>query len=825
MRTRNNKLLNFILEFSQILLVFLGIYSALMCMVISLDLTFDRRLCAIIMLLASILFYGLFTVLETFRKGKLYGILGITVFFLLIGVRFFSAMRKGIVTMVNSFLKEFMNYTGSNFSLLSYSDTESLSVRFCVTLVLILVGVYLIAVVSAFFYRRRRSTVFIAVTVPFVLIPLIVGKLGYFSNLFTYLIVAITVIGTRHLRTDATDRRMRQKLSLLLMIIGLLSGAISYMAMPPDKYKENEGRIIETRNTVVALASWDAGDVFTWFKSYFSGDAIDYGEIGDKNEINYTGKTILKLSGTVNKEYGMYMKGYVGDVYEGNKWSSLLGNEQYAADLQDLDAGGVTLDNWHVQLRNELGDGETSGARNLWGTSLLRVRNISFGYGNYVVPYLPAGAFKYKDNGRTTIDKRGIDYIVEYYNVYPIVIRRDLLADNYSLANMQFWEDNKDERQRLKNFAEKYYLQVPESLNGVCESFRNYLRQQGDLWRRMEQGRVSESEIIRAVKNYIMKDTTYTLSPGKTPSGKDTVEYFLNENKKGYCVYYATAATMLLRSVGIPARYVEGMYIPKEELVDCTSEQEIEVPDDDAHAWVEVYQENYGFIPLEVTPGIGEDEAEESDVINNDLDEGKTTNPTDPSDDKPNEPEEKPEEATPTPSVTEVPEEDMTFEDIDGNEDEPEEESGANVQEVSTASKILRIVLRVVIIILLIVAILEIQRRVRRRIFERNLRTLKINKRIRRAYYHLAIMFFQRGVLYRGESVSVYAGKIAKTMEMPEEEIYGFVSLVYHARFGPEDITEEEMAAFRRTYDNIRRKSYEDAKIFRKLYYMYIMVL
>lgn len=822
MRTRNNKLFNFILEFSQVLLVFLGIFSALMCTVISLGLTFSRGLCTLIMLLAAILFYGLFTVLETFRKGKLYGILGITVFFLLIGFRFFSAVRKGIVTIVNSFLKEFMNYTGTNLSLLSYSDTESLSVRFCVTLVLILVGVYLTAIVSAFFYRRRRSAVFIAVTAPFVLLPLVVGKLGYFSNLFTYLIVAMAIVGTRHLRTDATDRRMRQKLSLLLMLVGLLSGAISYAVMTPERYESSENKIIETRNTVVALASWDAGDVFTWFKTYFNGDSIDYGEIGNKNEISYTGETMLKISGTVNTEHGMYLKGYVGDIYESNKWSSLLEDNSYKADLQDLDSDGVTLDNWHVQLRNELGDNETSGAKGLWNTSLLRIRNLGFGYGNYLVPYLPAGAFKYEENGRSTIDTPGIDYIIEYYNVYPVVIRRDLLAGNYSLANAVFWEENKAERQKLTDFANKHYLQIPDSLKQVCEDFKNYLKQKG-LWQR-KNGQADENELIKAVKEYIMKDTSYTLAPGKTPSGRDTVEYFLNENKKGYCVYYATAATILLRSIGIPARYVEGMHVSKEKLADCTKDKEVVVQDSDAHAWVEVYQKNYGFIPLEVTPGIGEDEAAESDYVNDELDEGRTTNPNNPSDKKDDKPEEKPEEVTPTPAVSEVPEEDMTFEDIDGNEDAPEEDSKAK-QEESATSKVLRIVLRVVIILLLILAVIEGQRRIRKKIFEKNLKTLRISRRIRRAYHHLAIVFFQKGVLYRGESVSVYAGKIAKAMDMPEDEIYGFVALVYHARFGPEDITEEEMAAFRIIYENIRRKAYEDARILRKLYYMYIMVL
>ena len=162
MRIRNNKLINFILEFSQIMLVFLGVYSALMCTASSLDMIYDGKLCLLLLFAVSIVFYGLFTVLETFRKGKLYGLIGITMFFLVLVIRFKGALLKGIVSAANSFLKEFMNYTGTNVSLLSYTDTESASAKFCTTLLLILIGVYFVALISAFFYRRRRSVVFLA---------------------------------------------------------------------------------------------------------------------------------------------------------------------------------------------------------------------------------------------------------------------------------------------------------------------------------------------------------------------------------------------------------------------------------------------------------------------------------------------------------------------------------------------------------------------------------------------------------------------------------------------------------------------------------------
>ncbi len=806
------------------MLVFLGVFSALMCTATSLELIFDDSLFLIMMFAASIVFYGLFTVLETFRKGKLYGILGITLFFALIGLRFMGAMQKGFVNIINSFLKGFMNYTGANISLLSYTDMEGSSIKFCTNLLLILLGVYLIALISAFFYRRRRSVVFIAATVPFIILPLIVGRVGYYSNFFTYLIVAITIIGTRHLRTDATDRRMRQKLALILMITSLVCGGISYAFMPPQKYNRQLDKLTQAKNSLVALTSWDGEDIMTWLKAYLNGDAISYGKIGKKNKITYTGETMLKLSGDVNSQYGLYLKGYVGDIYENNRWSSKKSDEEFQKDWKSLDDTGVTLENWHAQLRNELGDSETSGVDNVWQTGVLRVRNIAFGYGNYLVPCVPAGAYKSFENGRSTIEQPGIDYAVEYYLKYSAVMRADILKNNYRMANGVFWGNNEVERQRLKEFAEKHYLQVPESLRGITDEFKAYLREHGNLLVKYQEGTAPDSDLIQAVRTYITKDTTYSLTPGKTPSDRDTVEYFLKESKKGYCTYYATAAAILLRSVGIPTRYVEGMYVSREELGDCKRNEEIEVPDEDAHAWIEVFDKKYGFVTVEVTPGQGENDMQDSepskepDRDNKNPDSGAGTDPSQ------KEPEEKPEIATPTPSVTQEPEESMVFDDIEGNEEDSDGSDGGDAKE-NNSRGVLFTIIKILTILLVIVAVVEGQRRIRRHIFLKNMRSKKVKRRIRMVYLHLMPVWIRYSVVYRGQSMSEFSTEIADAMKLPEEEIALFVGILFHARFGPDTITENQLKEFGRIYQRIRQKAYDDAKWIRKLYYMYIMVL
>jgi hypothetical protein len=75
------------------------------------------------------------------------------------------------------------------------------------------------------------------------------------------------------------------------------------------------------------------------------------------------------------------------------------------------------------------------------------------------------------------------------------------------------------------------------------------------------------------------------------------VEYFLIDSRQGYCMHFATAATLMLRELGVPARYVDG-YVAEAKAGRITN-----VPDSAAHAWVEIYLPGLGWYPVEVTPG------------------------------------------------------------------------------------------------------------------------------------------------------------------------------------------------------------------------------
>lgn len=85
---------------------------------------------------------------------------------------------------------------------------------------------------------------------------------------------------------------------------------------------------------------------------------------------------------------------------------------------------------------------------------------------------------------------------------------------------------------------------------------------------------------------------------GECPSG-DIVDCFLLEShRSGYCEYFASSMVMMLRTLGIPARYVKG-YLPGEQLADGSFQVEASA----AHAWAQVFFPGYGWIRFDPTPG------------------------------------------------------------------------------------------------------------------------------------------------------------------------------------------------------------------------------
>lgn len=109
-----------------------------------------------------------------------------------------------------------------------------------------------------------------------------------------------------------------------------------------------------------------------------------------------------------------------------------------------------------------------------------------------------------------------------------------------------------------------------------------------------------------ALEYYLRTEFPYTLEAPKTPANRDFVDFFLFEGKKGYCTYYSSALAVMLRSIGVPARWVTGFAIAPPLLDEVLQVQDtvrnFTVRDADAHAWVEVYFPSTGWVTFDPTP-------------------------------------------------------------------------------------------------------------------------------------------------------------------------------------------------------------------------------
>lgn len=122
-----------------------------------------------------------------------------------------------------------------------------------------------------------------------------------------------------------------------------------------------------------------------------------------------------------------------------------------------------------------------------------------------------------------------------------------------------------------------------------------------ELGRRLVEGAGNPYDKVRRVQQFLQQEYTYTkVNTSVPPSGRDFVDYFLFDARQGYCNHFSTAMAVLLRTQGIPARWVKG-FAPGEAI----SPGHYSIKGVDAHAWVEVYFDAIGWVPFEATPPVG----------------------------------------------------------------------------------------------------------------------------------------------------------------------------------------------------------------------------
>lgn len=364
-------------------------------------------------------------------------------------------------------------------------------------------------------------------------------------------------------------------------------------------------------------------------------------KLGSKDHITY--KDVTDLEVTFDKLYNgaVYLKDNVGSVYKENEWlelSSKSYDEQIFDEFKSYKIFPQDFPGLYSKVLNP-----SAASINITIESNLKKDRLFAPYGTNNIGGLSYSRDMIVSSLNTESKEFAYNFVpidTDYYtsllmNNQTEVINSSMVTDPNCRSSIEnFCADNKLSpdylelelpfiitdlynnghliiggllENKYRDFVYDKYLQLPDNKNmdEVLEEYSDIINDAS-----YAQTPSDKLELLSRMREKMASDTEYTLSPGKTPSNRDFVNYFLIENKKGYCIHYATSGVLLARMAGIPARYATGYIIVADDFQNCTANADgtytIDVEDNRSHAWVEVYIDGLGWLPYEFTAGYTE---------------------------------------------------------------------------------------------------------------------------------------------------------------------------------------------------------------------------
>ena len=270
-----------------------------------------------------------------------------------------------------------------------------------------------------------------------------------------------------------------------------------------------------------------------------------------------TGETVLKI--TADKDGSVLLKQTSAGDFRGNGFASA---PNYG-DTLDGEAGY-----WYLATYALVGQAETVDA------------TIELITSPAVAPYYLTTEKGDVQPSDVRITMTGKTYEVKYYNYMLDVPTRDVL-NSVSLSSAY-----RAKEQTYRQFVHKNYTAVPENT-------KTYMQGLIDKYALKES---NTADTVTSVAEYIRNAAKYNLEYDiALDSESNMVIAFLDKYKEGVCRHYAAAATMMYRTLGLPARYTQGVS------AQTKADAVVSIPDNNYHAWVEVYFDGIGWIAIDVT--------------------------------------------------------------------------------------------------------------------------------------------------------------------------------------------------------------------------------
>lgn len=353
--------------------------------------------------------------------------------------------------------------------------------------------------------------------------------------------------------------------------------------------------------------------VITRIENALTAWSVNYGSGGQSFEMQMSGlSSTVDVNGGGNQKgnpfmiitcsgspaTNLYLTGYVWQDFDGRQW-------QNRRTILESDARMDALETIYAVARK--GGREEDALK-------YTVANVRYQYFRSESVFLPSKTYS-QTTPVNLIDKdtQMLGYDSEYdfrclqlnlnHPAFYAYLEQEIIDDSAVWDTVNYYQRKEgsiysfDELLAYRERVRREYMNV----DSVSEAVRDW---ENNIW---QQAQAADPTIeLTGLKKLVLLEQalsqfTYVNPAGEIPETVDSAEkfldYFLLEQKEGYCTHFATAFVLLARDLGYPARLCQGFSVPTK------GQKETLCYGSYAHAWPEVYFEGVGWIPFEPTPG------------------------------------------------------------------------------------------------------------------------------------------------------------------------------------------------------------------------------
>lgn len=499
------------------------------------------------------------------------------------GQNIFISLSNGMGQIINSFLDLYNQYYKTDITVNVYyvANAEILQALFMVQ--------FLLGIIASFVIRKGKGLFF---TFILALVPVILAAIvGYMPSVNALLCIIASMVFYVICYKNQNEILNKKELALSGILLVTIF-AISLVSTPflknyVDEHEKQYQSVRSVLNQFPDSIINGIGDNGASNTLDYSEGGIGKGDFTKLSQFKPSGKQQMVITVTEKPTENVYLRGYASTEYTSEGWnemsistfskliSPLFGNDKkrmlLSEPFQRVDGSSQEIKKQHIYISLE---------------------NASTEYS--YVPYYAMISNEdeiVKDAYVKGDGKKEYEY--EYYPRYDV----ERLENTKLGEASKLWED-------YKKFVREEYMDYPDNLE-LLEGLCGILEYN------------SKEELSYRIDYYFEKNLSYSYSPGKCPENEDFIEYFLFENHKGFCVHFATAATIMYRMCGYPSRYMEGYMITSDEFeLQNDGTYKAYVTDKMAHAWSEVFDEEKGWQVMEHTLGyVGEESNTSENII------------------------------------------------------------------------------------------------------------------------------------------------------------------------------------------------------------------